>query len=154
MKSVAFPIAGRTRTANRTRPRPAAASVAPPTDATGSCNILEQCRPGQRVRLPSAPQEIARSFITFLRFSVVARTLASLVPSSSSFSSPTSSSSCAGSPRTRRARPTSAPTDLSHFPLLRDADVMKRASLTCVLRLENWSLNSQDIPRTFIDKSS
>jgi len=50
------------------------------------------------------------------------------------------------SPRTRRARPnTSTPTDLSHFPLLRDAGVMKRASLTCVFRLENLSLNSQEI---------
>jgi len=55
---------------------------------------------------------------------------------------------------TRRARPTSVTTDLSHFPLLRDADVMKRASLTCVLRLEKSSLNSQKIPQTFTDKSS
>jgi len=143
-----FPFPGRTRTTNRTRPRPAAASTGPPTGATGSCSILEQCRPGQRVRLPPAPQEIARSFITSLRFSMCAP---SRHPASPRLPPPFR----AGFPTTRRARPTNVlPTDLSHFPLLRDADVMKRASFTCVLRLEKSSLNSQKIPQTFTDKSS
>jgi hypothetical protein len=130
--------AERTCTTNRTRPTLAAASESP----TGSCSILEQCRSGQRVRQPRAPQEIARSFITFLRFSfasppdIHASRLLRKLPQDAS-----------------RTPLRMAPTDLSHFPPLRDAGVMKRASPR-VLRLEKRLLTSPEIPWTSTDKSS
>jgi len=115
---------------NRTRPKPAAASTGPPTDATGSCSILEQCRPGQRVRLPPAPQEIARSFITSLRFSMCA-------PSRHPASPPLPPPFRAGFPTTRASyeRP---PDRLVSFPVF----TWRRRNETCIiyLRAPSWKV--------------
>jgi len=127
---------------------PAAASGCPPT---GSCNISEQCHPGQRerereeerVRQSPAPgnRAIIHHSRAFLRCAWRALTLAPVPRGAPSIL-----------PR-HRTHPYGR-TDLSHFPSLRDADVMKRASPRACSVSKTSFRRSQKIPRTFADKSS
>lgn len=118
-----------------------------PARPTGSCSILEQCRSGQGARVRAFP------------FRRKSRDHSSL--SCASLLRPRAPTRLARVPLALRELPQDAsrtplrmaPTDLSHFPPLRDAGVMKRASPR-VLRLEKRLLTSPEIPWTSADKSS